>query len=218
MRVVWKRFQFTLTGRRRCSEVGYIGCPVAEETSNGIFSSCSTLFMTVKSGRHFKTNTHLSFHPQPNSGQTVYCNVSNIVAVDIFSSTHPMEQLTVLRHLPVHFHLQLVVVVMRGSHLQAQVARGHGTGGGFGPRHGVGTRPVGRGGRGGRGGELVGEVFLPLGCGVGEQNKCHVFKRARHSDGCHRGIGSAAKSARRRLTVAARNSCDRRHEKSTCST
>lgn len=84
-----------------------------------------------------------------------------------------------LRHLPVHFHLELVLVVMRGGHLQAQVA------GGFGPRDGVGVRSVG-GGRG-RGGErrgrreLVGEVFFPLCCGVegvggGGQNKCYVFK------------------------------------------
>lgn len=61
-------------------------------------------------------------------------------------------------------------MVMRGGHLQAQVAVSHGVDGGFGPRDGVGVRPVG-GGRG-RGGErrgrreLVGEVFFPLCCGV----------------------------------------------------
>lgn len=89
-----------------------------------------------------------------------------------------------LRHLPVHFHLELVLVVMRGGHLQAQVAVSHGVDGGFGPRDGVGARPVGGGGRGRGGerrgrGELVGEVFFPLCCGVeggvwggGTENKC----------------------------------------------
>lgn len=59
------------------------------------------------------------------------------------------NQLTVVRPLPEHLDLQLVIVVMRGSNLQAQVARGDRVKRGFMVRQTGGEGEVrGRRGRG----------------------------------------------------------------------
>lgn len=50
----------------------------------------------------------------------------------------------VVRPLPEHLHLQLVVMVMRGSDLQPQVSRGDGVHGGFRVRHRGGDGEVRR--------------------------------------------------------------------------
>lgn len=89
--------------------------------------------------------------------------------------------LTVVRPLPEHLDLQLVIVVMRGGDLQAQVARGGRVKWGFGVRRRGGVGEV-RGSRGGgwegrRGGKwwwrrgrgkLIGEVFT---CGGEERGQ-----------------------------------------------
>lgn len=92
----------------------------------------------------------------------------------MFSCLVFLDQLTMLRPLPEHLHLELVVMVMRGGDLQPQVSKGDGAQRGFRVRERGGKREV-RGRRRerrerkrrrkggwrwrGRRGELIGEII-----------------------------------------------------------
>lgn len=91
----------------------------------------------------------------------------------MFSCLVFLDPLTMLRPLPEHLHLELVVMVMRGGDLQPQVFKGNGAQRGFGVRERGGNREVrgrrrerrdqkrrGKGGWRGRRrrGELIGEI------------------------------------------------------------